>query len=231
MKEFKATCILVCGDIHREFSISHKMASNIRRMIPGTILIQVGDFGLFNQEKDEPVLENLNALLYEKGVKLLVIRGNHDNPELFKKFSWDRFQNIKFLEDYTYLKINDAVFGFVGGAISIDRLDRSEGLDYWKDEHFFLDSKKSKKCDVLITHTAPPYIGPGRIEGLCVYYCDRDERLPSALTKERIDLETLIKKTKPKKHYCGHFHCSFHGEKHGCVSRILAINEILEIQT
>jgi len=220
--------VVANGDTHGLFDAWHKLASNIRAMIPGSVLLHCGDWGagFRNVKVEEAMQDGLNVLCCEHDVMIFVIRGNHDSKKRMEEYK--NFSNIKFLDDYTYFKINGAKFGFVGGAISIDRSERVPGLSYWEDEVFVLDSSKIQKCDVLITHSGPPYIGPCDKNGI-KHFCDKDPTLWDECKRERKDHETLIKLSGSTHHRQGHLHCSCVTEKYGCESRILDIDEAREI--
>ena len=86
------------------------------------------------------------------------------------------FSNLEFIEDYTVKDLNGEKFLFVGGAISIDRRYRRESIDYWIDEPFVFDENKAQECDVLVTHSAPSWIGPFDKDGISGW-CAKDENL------------------------------------------------------
>jgi Icc-related predicted phosphoesterase len=225
---YTSSDVYVYGDIHGAFNINDTLGNDIKSVPRGAIIIQLGDFGLGfrSKEVDESTLYDLNDLLSSRNIKLFAIRGNHDSPQLFKEYNSTRFSNITFLNDYTYLTINSHVYGFVGGAVSVDRQRRTPGKDYWVDENFVLDINRTQKCDVLCTHNAPLYVGPN-IRSNIRYYLDTDKTLWEILMKEREDIKELIKLSNPKLHYCGHHHCNDSVHQFGCLSRIVDIEEIL----
>ena len=134
------------------------------------------------------------------------------------------------LPDYTTLTLNDKKFLFVGGAISIDRTMRKEGISYWKDEVFKLDESKIQQCDVLITHSAPTWNGPIEKNGMLATFCQKDPTLWDECMEERKQHDILVKLSGAKRHYCGHFHQYFVVDFDDCVSTILDILQIAEIR-
>lgn len=223
--------IWAIGDVHGDFHTESKLAKAIKNHIPeNSLLVQVGDFalGFFDPEIEFDRIDYLNDLCKKKDCFLFVIRGNHQWPERHKQLE-DVFSNVKFIQDYSYYKINNLDIGFVGGAISIDRKDREEGLDYWKDEIFELKLEKIQKCDILFTHSAPEWVGPNEKGGI-KHYTDKDSSLWKECQKERKDHNKLIKLTKPKLHICGHFHISKYVLNNNIHHRILNINELIEVK-
>ena len=68
--------------------------------------------------------------------------------------------NFKLLRDYTNLHLNGQSWLLVGGAISIDRIDRVLGRSWWPGEAFELREDLAQPADVLVTHSGPEWIGP-----------------------------------------------------------------------
>lgn len=219
--------IYIVGDIHGKWdALFLKIkASEIRNFI----LIGVGDLGIgfLDAEKQERQFDYINSFFNGKGIDFIGIRGNHDDPAFFNG-SIDR-SNFKLLPDYTSLSLNDKEFLFVGGAVSIDRKIRKEGVSYWKDEKLVLDVSKIKRCDVLVTHSAPTWSGPFDRDGISGW-CDRDDTLWDECLQERKDHDMLIKLCGASRHYCGHFHTSCSVDLDGCVSTILDELEVGEIR-
>jgi predicted phosphodiesterase len=219
--------IYIVGDIHGKWDqlFLKIKASEIRNFI----LIGVGDLGVgfLDADKQARQFDYINSFFGGKGIDFIGIRGNHDDPSYFNG-SIDR-SNFKLLPDYTSLTLNDKEFLFVGGAVSIDRKIRKEGVSYWTDEKFVLDHSKIKRCDILVTHSAPTWSGPFDKDGISSW-CDRDETLWDECLQERKDHDVLIKLCGASRHYCGHFHTSSLVDFDGCVSTILDELEIKEIR-
>jgi hypothetical protein len=156
------------------------------------------------------------------------IRGNHDDPSLFDGSI--AHSNIVLLEDYSQMLFGDKKIQLVGGAVSIDRIHRKPGTSYWSKEPFLYEPDKAVECDILITHTAPSWIGPTVKDNHRIqYWLDNDDCLYEDLSFERQELDKLIRKCKPTRHFCGHFHLHAVAEQDGCISRILDIDELLEL--
>jgi predicted phosphodiesterase len=219
--------IYIVGDIHGKWDqlFLKIKASEIRNFT----LIGVGDLGVgfLDADKQARQFDYINSFFGGKGIDFIGIRGNHDDPSYFNG-SIDR-SNFKLLPDYTSLTLNDKEFLFVGGAVSIDRKIRKEGVSYWTDEKFVLDHSKIKRCDILVTHSAPTWSGPFDKSGISGW-CDRDETLWDECLQERKDHDVLIKLCGASRHYCGHFHTSSSVDFDGCISTILDELEVKEIR-
>jgi len=221
--------IYALGDIHGEWG--HTILTIKTFDLRDCVIISVGDIGIglgtFGEQEEK--LSSVNELLKDRNIEFMGVRGNHDDPEYFQGDY--NFSNMSFLKDYTVKNIFGRKFQFVGGAVSIDRVDRLEDVSWWRDEIFNLDLFLAEKCDVLITHSAPSYVFNAQ-KCFIETYLNRDESLWDDLVKERKDHDLLIDHCQPNKHYCGHFHISQalkSPKEHGCESRILDINELILI--
>lgn len=214
------------GDIHGYWSvIANHLVHNDEKNIA---YIQVGDFGIGFYEDEPNKLKQLDDMLNDYESDLYVMRGNHDNPAWFKDGGSDKIADIKsglkrivFIQDYTVLNIDFENILFVGGAVSIDRRPRMMDLreSWWVDEIFVLDEEKLKGfegIDRVITHTAPDFCEPIRMNNLVYGYASNDMGLLQDLKIER-DLITKManilmlngKNPKLKGWYYGHFHNNY----------------------
>ncbi len=145
--------------------------------------------------------------------------------------------NIVFVEDYSVLSLNNKNILCVGGATSLDRLGRTEGEDYWKEEKFVLKEKlleETKDITVVVTHNAPTFCYP--LEwSLTVYnFADKDPSLYRTLPAER-DLiknmyEILTTNNQIEKWYYGHYHQSNVETISETDFILLGINEFKELR-
>ena len=221
--------IYIVGDIHGKWDALFKEIDSFDMC--DCTLICVGDLGIGFKDshaKEIRALQFANDFFVARDIQFLSIRGNHDNPAYFNG-EIQTFSNLRLVPDYHIETINDKKFLFVGGAISIDRKLRKLGFSYWSDEAFKLDHSKIQRCDVLITHSAPTWNGPIEKSGIMSNYCQKDETLWDECLEERKQHDILIELTKPKRHYCGHFHTDSLVEFDGCISRILDELEITQV--
>jgi predicted phosphodiesterase len=197
-------------------------------------LIHVGDFGVgfFHKTKELKFLQEIQNHLEENNGKLLVIHGNHDDPEYFNKHHWaNQYKNIEFVEDYSRKIINGKQFLFAGGATSIDRQARTAYRDYWPMEKFILpkELEKEEQCDILITHTSAMEEFPNDGFANIVGWFKNDPTLRQELVEEREKMTLLYNQVKPNKHYYGHFHNSNVRYVDGRLQQCLDINEMISV--
>lgn len=207
-KRLRDCAVVVCGDIGLGFESPFHMYNRFRK---------------------------LDDRLRELGVTIYMYRGNHDDPDYFNREYvetegertyryYSMSDRIKTVSDYTVIRTPRHGILCVGGAVSIDRVKRIEGISYWPDENVkecpegFLKMLKEKhiEIDVLATHTAPLAAFPidvdrhnqGRfIESWSQY----DNSLKFDNYNERLSLmdlgSSLIKEGHPLNYWIyGHFH-------------------------
>lgn len=228
--------MVILGDIHRDFKVllEHKKEGNI---------IQVGDFGLgFNRrEKEESTMDYYNEILQARHIHVYAIRGNHDDPSYWDGRYEGKWSNITLVPDYTVMRLEHQNYLFMGGALSIDRIVRKEGRDYWKDEEFVYDEDKligvlkdSQPIDYVVTHTAPDMCEPIRINDLVRHYASLD---PTDLIHE-LEIERAVmtraynvicEHSKPKKWFYGHFHYNYTEVIEGVEFMLLGIGKTTNV--
>jgi hypothetical protein len=211
--------IYVVGDIHGRLDLLTEACRKFDFL--NCHMICVGDFGVGFKHNDKMFIEALNGFMANRKIDFMTIRGNHDDPKFFNGDFM--FSHVKLLPDYSMRILNDEKFLFVGGAISVDRVSRVEGVSYWIDEPFVLDASRVEPCDVLITHSAPTWNGPLdklSLNQFCNWERD-DPTLWEETLKERKDHDKLIRMCGARSHYCGHFHSYHWVDMNGCYSTIV----------
>lgn len=221
--------MIFVGDTHGIRPIFNIIEYN---SIRGSNLIHVGDFGLGFQDiiRDVKNLLTLDEMLLETNNILYVIRGNHDCPIFWDKskgLNLPKFKNLRLIEDYSVINIENKNILFIGGAISIDRQLRKEDFPYpswWEDEVFNFNEKllenniKNKtNIDIVVTHTAPMFVFPKDFDAKIVKEFAKIENLHGRdlikeLKEEREILNNIYNiitskfNYKPKHWVYGHFH-------------------------
>jgi hypothetical protein len=223
--------IILCGDHHSEYGALFKKIDH--NSITDCLIIMVGDGGEGFVKPDKAQVDHykrLNEEFKKRNIEYIAIRGNHSCPQWFK--GQINYSNFKLIPDYAVLEINGEIWQFVGGAVSVDRKYRVEGRDYWRDETFVLNEEKAVRCDVLITHTAPMWIGPPCKGGFVQPFIDKDVHLYDELIQERKLVGKLFDICQPKKSFHGHFHThevsEYSNTNYKCSATILDILEFHE---
>lgn len=229
------------GDLHGEWHKICDVAPKISH-VGGTILIQVGDFGLgfLNKAKEAEALAQVNEVLEKHAIELWILRGNHDDPDCFTgKYL---FSNIRTIKDYTIEHIGHCNFLFVGGALSIDRADRIPGWSYWSGEGINLIDEvewnnllDGRKIHTVISHTGPT-VGPPvlREKSQLVQLCAlKDPNLIADVKEENAKMDEIWhriqKQNTCRDWYYGHFHSHGTVDIDGTKFNLLDIGEVQAI--
>ncbi len=240
--------IVVCGDIHGEFNaVIHKLC--IQYQMTDTLLIVAGDcgFGFDRPGYYDAVFRHNAARLGKANNRVLMIRGNHDDPAYFSegRIAHERFRTVP---DYSIVHACGHSILCVGGAVSIDRAHRksfdakhpsSLTASWWSGEMPTYDKEaldaigKNSRIDTVITHTAPSFCELLSKNGLA-QWAEQDPDIPADCARERETMDCILSHLKRSGHplfrwYYGHFHQSWCSEINGIIYSMLDIMEFKEI--
>lgn len=231
MKQLENKPIYFIGDNHGQYD---HMVSIVKSFdLRDCYLIHLGDGGegFLPTDKQCRQFVYLNEFFSTRNVHYMSIRGNHSDPFYFQGESRIVHSNFELIEDYTVMEYNGKTIQFVGGAVSIDRAARTEGISYWIDEAFVLDENKAQKVDILITHTAPSWCYPQQVNSFVLEWARGDEYLLDDLVVERQYVDRLFEICQPTLHLYGHFHASWSEFVKGCKHKLLNCNEVWEYRS
>lgn len=245
-QNYKSLC--VCGDIHGEF---RQLIFNIKRLsITDALIVVAGDCGIGFEKPGyyDQLYNRISQTLKKRNVKLLLIRGNHDDPEYFDGNKIN-YPYMTALPDYSVIRFNGQSAMCVGGGISIDRearkmdmwLNKVKGKmccpSYWADEQVVFNEQllgeiKSEEIliNAVISHTAPSFCFPTTKEGVAGWLL-KDSTLELDLDTERQTMDKLfgylIRNNNPiADWYYSHFHASANEYIHSVRFSLLDIQEI-----
>jgi hypothetical protein len=218
--------IYVVGDVHAEWDILNKF---IEEENPDTIL-QCGDWGYWpafdgKTELGDPVYGAYGGLIGRTQWNLNDIKnpntkihwcdGNHEDHWALKELIGDRENDSVETQPNCFYQSRCSTMMlpdgrrvlFIGGALSIDKEHRTEGVDWFREETIsYSDFEHLPMCeiDIVISHTCPTSF------------------LSSLKTGAKIDdpsceaLEYVLDHYKPKQWFHGHFHQYKQGFTKGC---------------
>ena len=247
--DIKFDAVMALGDTHgKNMMVAPMLLSKYGLDNPNTskAIFHVGDFGIGFSSiiGDRTETENLNVRLKRYNVFMYVVRGNHDNPAYFRpnneySDSVQELSNIVFVEDHSVVELNGIKVYCRGGAISIDRLIRTEGRSYWTDEVFTRATMEEineipSDIDVIITHSRPDGVWPIDKSNIKDWLLE-DMQLDYDIMKEAEDIKHLFdgivsRSNKYIRHYYGHFHSSSIEHFDNITHQCLSINELIEIR-
>lgn len=206
------------GDVHGKFKRYRKLIRNI----PASI--QVGDMGVgFKKYMHGELILDINPpfdAMSEGNHRF--IRGNHDNPEVCKQHKY-------YIPDGHMETVQNTKMMYIGGAISIDKAWRTEGLDYWSDEELsypeldnLINIYRDYKPDVMITHDCPESIA----NEMMMAFNTTKKDFPS-ITRQA--LESMFYFHQPKYWIFGHWHKTISFTTLGTAFRCLGELDYLDI--
>lgn len=220
--------LLILGDNHGAWSnLFYELGV---KSVENCNILSVGDIGMGFSVDEEKNTKFLNERFKGKNINFYSIRGNHDDPSFFRGSKRIALSNFELIEDYTVVEYNGKNIQLIGGAISIDRTGRKEGVSYWEDERVVFEKEKLKRVDTLITHTAPSWCFPQQFNDMVYGWAGEDAYLLEDLTDERAVMDEIFKVCKPHMHFYGHFHSSVTERINGCVHKLLNIDELYELR-
>jgi len=219
------------GDNHGEYQYMFDIINS--HDIKDCYFIHLGDGGegfIRLVEKQLRQFNLLNEFFKARNIHYMSIRGNHSDPYYFNGTNRVALSNFELIEDYTVMTYNNKKIQFIGGAISIDRSYRTQGVSYWEDEIVTFHKEKCEKVDILITHTAPSWCFPQQFNKMVYEWALEDAYLLDELTAERAIMDEIFKICQPSLHLYGHFHSAHTEIVNNCKHKLLQINEIWEYQ-
>lgn len=185
-------------------------------------VFQLGDFGIWPGDKGAAYLDRLDQTTKETGVSLSFLDGNHEDFEKLDTLAADKDrrlpdgrvlvrENILWCPRGTVIERADRRFGFLGGAVSVDKDHRVPFASWWPQENLTMDdldvlvsNAGSTPLDVLLTHDAPLSVGLGWKTAY------RDSPWPERVLREaegtRHLLDMAVAATRPKVLVHGHWH-------------------------
>ncbi len=155
----KTEKILVVGDIHGCYGYLNSIISKKNPQI----VLQCGDFGYFPNSIFRDSRGNIHYWKMEfknKNTKIYWIDGNHeDHWGLSSLENNEIYPNVFYMKRGSILTLSDGRnVLFMGGALSIDKHDRIEGIDWFREETITqkdLMNIPDKNIDIVISHTLP----------------------------------------------------------------------------
>jgi len=212
--------------------LSHKNWLEGKDLNKSDYVIIAGDFGLLFHSEQTKEEKWWLSWLEDKPWTTLFVCGNHEN---FVKLY--ELETISFCSGVVG-KVNSSIFHLkrgeiyqiqgkkiltFGGAESIDKLNRIDGISWWKEEipsyaemDHCLDNlnEHNFKVDIIVAHTCPSFIVP-----MITNYSEYTLQDPT--TKM---LEHIVRSTTFEDYYCGHWHIDRdYGKYHFVYTEILKI--------
>jgi hypothetical protein len=216
------------GDHHSNYD--DLIRALLRRGLRQCRIIHVGDGEEgYPDSWDSETAEQLDNAFASLEIEYFSIRGNHSNPNIFDGSVILPY--FKLLPDYTRLEIDNETWLLVGGAISVNRLDRIPNQTWWVEEEMILDESRAQPSDVLVTHSGPSWTTPPYNE-LLRYYIESEAAIGTTslrreLRDEAARHDRLFEIVHPRRWYHGHHHHSSEHQHGECNIRQLGLAELV----
>lgn len=151
------------------------------------------------------VFSNLDKILGDNNSYLLFVRGNNDNPSIFKNREID-FEHVKVVPDYSVIQLKTFNCLCIGGSVSIDKewklsQEKTFGRKmYWEDEAPIFDENaldeilQKYQIDCVITSTSPSFSYPGTNAFKHSKWFNNDKTILGNFTNERKILDKIYEK-------------------------------------
>jgi Calcineurin-like phosphoesterase len=159
--------VMVIGDLH------HNTAAAVEAITRGApylrdedlkLALQLGDFGYWGQDS---YLSKTDAALRKAGMKLWFLDGNHEHHDRLSRLLRDSAlpdpvdvsPQIRWLPRGSRWTWHGRVWMAMGGAVSVDKAARRQGLDWFPQEEISAEQAQKAAAaghtDVMITHDCP----------------------------------------------------------------------------
>lgn len=201
--------IAICGDWHGNYAYAQKaLAYAIRQ--GADVILHVGDFGYW---KDGGYLTVLNNMCEEHNVYLMFVDGNHENHRMLNEQPVDEDGVRRLRTRLWHLPRGfrwewlDVTFLALGGAHSVDKPWRDEGVDWFPEETITIPQAykavEGGHADVMITHDCPAGVNiPGLEEGKAIFPPDQLD----IAERHRALLRQVVDEVTPRFLWHGHYH-------------------------
>ncbi len=216
------------GDTHGQIRDA-QFAVDFANREGADLIIQLGDFGYdFSTDfMKQWVLANMPVYF---------LRGNHDSTGWIRSRNGNRLtvdpksdggpvevaDNVHYLPDGARLKIGDSRVAVLGGAVSIDRHMRVDGVSWWHDETTSMQAVADlvnvnvfahmqtapESVDVMLCHDCPT--GPKQLDA----HLDGYKSDPASDGNRKL-LRHAFDHLKPSQVWHGHFHYRYKEECDG----------------
>lgn len=200
--------VVVLGDTHGDGG-AVRSAVELATGADIRVLLSVGDFGIgpWPGEK-KSFTDVVDRWLVAHDAYLLVTPGNHENYDRLDAAQRDEAGMIVLGERLRVLPrgyrwtLGGVRFGSLGGAVSVDKMYRSEGKTWWPQERITqadVDALGDEPLDLLITHEVPqgvPVVGQLEV----------DPYIASEADEGRQRLLEAVNRTSPTLVFSGHWH-------------------------
>ncbi len=175
-------------------------------------VVVLGDFGVVWGNKTDKQVDYLTKWLKKKPFKVLFVAGNHENFDKLEQYPDKEWKGgvVREISDQIYQLKTGHIFNIegkkiavFGGALSVDKEYRINGISWWKQEIPSVETM-SMFCDKLAEHD-------WKVDYLLTHTTSADEIPYHVAVDDKVDdVARFLKMIKDhldfKHHYFGHMH-------------------------
>lgn len=207
--------VALAGDWHGNAAHAQQMIYRAANEGAGA-LIQLGDFGIWPGAKGERFLDAVSLAAQTSGLPVYFIDGNHEDFDQLLALPVDPVTGLRpvrpgvwHLPRGSRWVWNGLQFCALGGATSLDRPNRIEGLSWWRQEAISLEEASQVVSggltDILLTHDCPEGVAIPGIDKLSSLRRWPEQELRTAWA-HREQLAAIVSELRPTHLFHGHFH-------------------------
>ena len=219
--------LYITGDKHQDYN---RLFSKIElgKLNENDTIIVLGDMGLFWRHDKKDANEIIKFYEENYTCNLYFIDGNHENFKILNSLEEDEngmgyvSEHIRHLKRGRRYIIDGKSFLTIGGADSVDKFRRTEGLSWWKEEAITdedISRVKETYYDYILTHTCPTKIFNENKIYLCTLGNIVDDDNPDFhISGNQLDKILKNKNINFGHWYFGHYHQDIHiNDKFTCL--------------
>lgn len=209
--------VYLVGDLNNNYK-KFKCQLEADENLKDCIFIFLGDMTFHDATSAFAQFGKLDAQLHERNIKSYIIRGNHDNPELWDENKhldlWNyKFKSFHRIGSNARITINGNKGIIISGAISLNREELIPGVNYWPErdgvdlpDDIIDYGEGLKNIDFVIGHTGPVHNDIFKEQKTACEKYLKDGFLVEDLEHEQKTLRSILRRYRPKRWYCGHYH-------------------------
>ena len=162
--------IMVAGDWHGNEEWAVSVIRRVPLLLAGEsqrIVLHLGDFGIWPDQAGKDYLSRVSVALAEAGAELWFVDGNHEDFSQLDKLDENPGPDgrvmvvprvMHLLRGYRW-SWHGLTWLACGGAVSLDRAVRTEGVDWWPEEEITTGQEvaisSGGHADVMVCHDCP----------------------------------------------------------------------------
>lgn len=179
------------------------------------VVLQLGDFGVWSGDSGEQFRSFVNRTAARLNLPVVFVDGNHEDFDLLESIPVDA-SGVRALGTHLFhaprnlrWTWGDLEFCAFGGATSLDRPQRVQGVSWWPQEEQTKEDltglAAAGRCDILLSHDCPAGVPvPGIVHRRATGFWPLDELERAWQHRERF--AAAVAEVEPTHLFHGHFH-------------------------